>query len=505
MEMLPDDASNEVTAHVVIFPLPIQGPVNCMLKLAEFILSLSQTAVAVTFLNTEFIQHRLDLHSPAAARLARFGSRFGFATVPDGFGSFENPRGALQIADITNFLGVQAQTAGSRLRELLAYGLAGPGCKPVTCVIADGLFWFMADVANEIRVPLVYFDTISPCGLWTCLCVPKMLHAGDLPFPGDDMDAPVTSVPGMETYLRRRDLPTFCRDYDPNKPVAQLILKEAQHYSSAQGHILNTFDDLEGELLSHMHPLSPNLYTVGPLHLNLTTRLEQEQPESVDRPLSFSNSIWQEDRSCLTWLDAQPSKSVLFVSIGSLAFMTKDQLFEFWHGLLNSGTRFLWVRRPNSVIDVVDEAQLKISDEVLEGTKERGWIVKWAPQEEVLKHRAIGGFLTHSGWNSTLESIVEGVPMICWPFTFDQQVNSRLVSEVWNIGLDMKDTCSRHMVETMIKDLMDTRKDEFLSKVDCLAKLATHAVSPVGSSYNQLNRLIDDIQFKRFSIPSDAP
>ncbi|KAH9626343.1 hypothetical protein KSS87_023501 [Heliosperma pusillum] len=490
--------------HVVIFPLPIQGPVNCMLKLAELILTLSQATISVTFINSEFIQHLLELHSPAPARLSRFGPCFGFETVPDGLGSYENPHGGQQLADITNCLGDQAQATGSRLRELLVYGSTGPRRKPVTCVIADGFFWFMADVAKEIRVPLVYFETVSPCGLWTYLCLPKMLQAGDLPFPGDDIDALVRSVPGMETYLRRRDLPSFCRDYDPNDQVIQLMLKEAQYYSRAQGHILNTFDDLEGELLSHMRPLSPNMYTVGPLHLNLMTRLEQEQSKSVDSPLSFSNNIREEDRSCLTWLDAQPLISVLFVSIGSLAFMTKDQLVEFWHGLVNSGVGFLWVRRPNSVIDVVDEDQLEISDEVLAGTKERGLIVSWVPQETVLKHRAIGGFLTHSGWNSTLESIVEGVPMICWPFFVDQQVNSRLVSEVWKVGLDMKDTCNRVVIEKMVKDLMGTRKEEFLKKVDCMAKLAVEAVGPGGSSYNQLNRLVDDIKFKRFPMPSNA-
>ncbi|CAL9008137.1 unnamed protein product [Prunus brigantina] len=71
-----------------------------------------------------------------------------------------------------------------------------------------------------------------------------------------------------------------------------------------------------------------------------------------------------------------------------------------------------------------------------------GYMVGWAPQEEVLKHQAIGGFWTHSGWK-TLESIVAGVPMMCWSYFADQMVNSRLVSEVWKLGFDMKDTCDR--------------------------------------------------------------
>ncbi|TKY69965.1 7-deoxyloganetic acid glucosyltransferase [Spatholobus suberectus] len=89
-------------------------------------------------------------------------------------------------------------------------------------------------------------------------------------------------------------------------------------------------------------------------------------------------------------------------------------------------------------------------------------MVGWAPQEEVLAHKAIGGFLTHSGWNSTLESVVAGVPMICWPYFADQQINSRFVSEVWKLGLDMKDVCDRHVVEKMVNDLMVHRREEFL-------------------------------------------
>ncbi|KAK9684403.1 hypothetical protein RND81_10G207700 [Saponaria officinalis] len=489
------------TKNIVIFPLPIQGPVNCMLKLAELILTLTQRTT-ITFLTTHFIHHHLHLHSSAPSRLTRFGPRFRFETVSDGLGSYENPREGHQLVGMTNHLGTQAQEAGGRVREILM-GNGSDG--RVTCVIADGFFWFMVDVAKEIGVALFYFETVSPCGLWTYLCVPHMVRAGDLPFPDGNLDELITSVPGMETYLRRRDLPSFCRDYDPNNPSVQLFLKEAEHYSRAQGHILNTFDDLEPELLSQMRPSSPNLYTVGPLHLNLVTRLGRESSKITNLPFSFSNSLWQEDRTCFTWLDSLPNRSVLFVSIGSLALMTKDQLVEFWHGLVDSETRFLWVRRPNSVIDCPDDDQLDLSEEILEATRERGCIVRWVPQEEVLAHRAIGGFLTHSGWNSTLESVIAGVPMICYPFFVDQQVNSRLVSEVWKIGLDMKDTCSRVVIQAMIKDLMGTRKDEFSRRAEDLAKLAAKAVGEGGSSYDNLNRLIEDIECMRFSKLGNAP
>ncbi|KAL6977428.1 7-deoxyloganetic acid glucosyl transferase [Sarracenia purpurea var. burkii] len=121
-------------------------------------------------------------------------------------------------------------------------------------------------------------------------------------------------------------------------------------------------------------------------------------------------------------------------------------------------------------------------------------MVEWAPQEEILNHSSIGGFLTHSGWNSTLESIVAGVPMICWSYFADQTINSRFVSEVWKLGLDMKDTCDRNIIEMMVRDMMEVRKNEFLQSADRMAKLARNAVREGGSSYYNLDHLIEYIK-----------
>uniref|UniRef100_A0A803L8H1 Glycosyltransferase n=1 Tax=Chenopodium quinoa TaxID=63459 RepID=A0A803L8H1_CHEQI len=414
--------------HVVIFPLPIQAPVNCMLKLADLILSLSPAAVSVTFLTTDYIHHRLVLNSNAAARLVHYKPHFRFETVPDGLGPDEIPR---NVPLLTISLEAQAQTE---------------------------------EVAKELNVPLVYFDTISPCCLWTLLCIPNMLKAADLPFQ---------------------------------------VLKKVQNFPKAQGHIIDTFDKLEGDYFTHVRALCPNVYDIGPLHLNLKCRIQQETTKSI------SNSLWQEDRSCLAWLDAQPSKSVLFVSIGSIASLTKQQLMEIWYGLVNSKTRFLWVQRPGSIIELNGKIEmnqnLEIPEDVVEGTKARGCIVSWAPQEEVLAHGAIGGFLTHSGWNSTLESIATGVPMICWPFRIDQPANSRVVTELWKIGLDMnKDNCNRVVVEKLIKNLMETRRDELSKRAREMAKLAAQAVAKDGTSYHSLNRLIDDIVFMRFPLLNNS-
>ncbi|KAL6977429.1 7-deoxyloganetic acid glucosyl transferase, partial [Sarracenia purpurea var. burkii] len=181
------------------------------------------------------------------------------------------------------------------------------------------------------------------------------------------MDLLVKSVPGAENLLRRRDLPGFCRVDDVNDPRLQVIKTESRQTPRAQAVILNTFEDLESPILSHIRTHMPNLYTVGPLHSHLKKRLSDSKTTA---PSTVSGSFWEEDRSCISWLDVQPSRSVLYVSFGSITVVTREQLMEFWFGLVNSGQRFLWVIRPDSISGRDGESQTEA--ELLAATKERG-------------------------------------------------------------------------------------------------------------------------------------
>ena len=305
------------------------------------------------------------------------------------------------------------------------------------------------------------------------------------------MDELVKNVPGMSSFLRYRDLPSFCRGQDNSSCInlEQFFSDELHRNKNTNGIILNTFEDLEGPILTKIRSQYSKIYPIGPLHAHLKYRLGKENQALSN---NSSSSLWEVDQGCISWLDQKPNKSVVYVSFGSIATLTSDQLMEIWAGLVGSNYYFLWVIRPNVIFG--DGLDSPTPDELLEGTKKRGYIVKWAPQDEVLAHRAVGGFLTHSGWNSTLESIVAGVPMICWPYFADQPINSRFVSEIWKIGLDMKDTCDRVIVENMINDLMDRRKDELKKSMDQISHLANRSISKGGSSYSYLDHLIEDIK-----------
>ncbi|KAF3448078.1 hypothetical protein FNV43_RR08786 [Rhamnella rubrinervis] len=467
--------------RVLLFPFPDQGHVQPFLNLAEF---LSLAGVHVTFLSTHFIHDRLLLHSNVQSHFETY-TGFVWKTISDGLPD-NYPRLGEKGFEFFKSLHV---VTGKLLKDMLASGELGSDLSPsVTCIIADGvLAEFTNNIATELQIPIIFSQTSSACSLWASFSIPNLIENGELPIRGkEDMNKLVNGVPGMEGILRFRDLPSFCRVTDVRHPNLQGATRANQKCTQGQGLILNTFEELEEPILSHLRTHCSNIYPIGPTHTHLKLKLAKKEVSSPS-----SNSIFETDKNCITWLDSQPLKSVMYVSIGSVAIMTRDELVEFWYGLVNSRKRFLWVIRP----DLYKEAEdgKNVPEELLEETKKRGYVVGWAPQEEVLEHPAVGGFLTHSGWNSTMESLVAGVPMICWPRQADQPVNSRYVSEVWKIGLDMNDVSDRKVVEKMVNDVMVERKEELVNAADEMRKLAIKSVSEGGSSYCNLNRLIDDI------------
>ncbi|XP_021772697.1 7-deoxyloganetic acid glucosyltransferase-like [Chenopodium quinoa] len=476
------------TPHVLIFPLPVQGHVTPMLHLAEL---LCLAHLQVTFLNTNHNHQLLTQNTNIEARFSRYLG-FTFKTIPDDWPPQNRPRPQASNVNIMKILKAMVEGMAPRAEPLIRELLFGTTeTDKVTCFIIDGWLSFAYDLAKEAEVPVIAFRCSSACGNWSYFCIPQLIEAGEVPFKeNEEMDRIVCNVLGMESFLRYRDLPSFCRGKDKSScdDLRQYFMREVQQTKQAQFLILNTFEDLEGPILSQIRSQCSQVYPIGPLHAHLKYRLGKEET-----PLSnnSSSSLWEVDKSCTSWLDLKPDKSVIYVSFGSTTTFTADQLMELWAGLVQSKKYFLWVVRPNIIASSLDGP---IPEDLLEGTKKRGYKVKWAPQDEVLAHRAIGGFLTHSGWNSTLESIIAGVPMLCWPYFSDQQVNSRFVSQVWGIGLDMKDTCDRSIVEKMINEVMDEKKEELCRSMDNISQAAKRSIAEGGSSYSNLNHLIDEIQ-----------
>lgn len=170
----------EVVAHVLLFPLPIQSSVNTMLQLAEI---LCLKGIHVTFLNTEHNYQRLLRCTSVQSRFAQYSGLFQFKTIPDGLPE-DNPRTVDQFEEIIDSL---QSIAVPFLQEILLLGSTSTGGLPlpITCVIADGLFFYALNIAKERGIPFFYFETISPCTLWTYLCIPMLIESGEVPVLGN--------------------------------------------------------------------------------------------------------------------------------------------------------------------------------------------------------------------------------------------------------------------------------------------------------------------------------
>ena len=263
------------------------------------------------------------------------------------------------------------------------------------------------------------------------------------------------------------------------------VMVEAERASRASAVILNTFDALEKDVLDALSATLPPVYSIGPI---------QHFVEQVSdtRLKSMGSNLWKEETDCLEWLDSKEPDSVVYVNFGSVTVMTNQQFTEFAWGLANSKKTFLWIIRPDLVVG--DSALLP--PEFVKETKDRAMLASWCPQEQVLKHPAVGGFLTHSGWNSTSESICGGVPLICWPFFAEQQTNCHYSCIDWEIAMEIDNNVKRDEVEKLVRELMNGEKGNEMRKAAMKwKKLAEEATSPGGSSYDNLNKLLGDVMF----------
>jgi hypothetical protein len=283
--------------------------------------------------------------------------------------------------------------------------------------------------------------------------------------------------------IRLRDLPSFIQTTDPNDVIFKFVIEAVEGAPKASAIIVQTFDALEHEVLDALYPMFPRLYAIAPLQLLLN--------HSNNDPLkSIGYNLWVEETECLHWLNSKAPNSVLYVNFGSITVMPPQQLTEFGWGLANSKHPFLWVIRPDLV---VGESAI-LPPEFNVETKERGLIASWCPQEEVLNHSSIGGFLTHCGWNSTVESVTAGVPMLCCPFFADQQTNSKYTCNEWGIGMEIDNRANREEVAKTVRELMEGDKGKKMKKkVMEWKKLAEEATGPHGSSSINLNNLVNEV------------
>lgn len=192
---------------------------------------------------------------------------------------------------------------------------------------------------------------------------------------------------------------------------------------------------------------------------------------------------------CMEWLNNKPKGSVVYVSFGSLASLNEEQLEEVASGLKDCESYFLWVVRPSEETKLPKDFEKK---------SQKGLVVTWCSQLKVLAHESIGCFVTHCGWNSTLEALSLGVPIVAMPQWSDQATNAKFIVDVWKIGIrvpcDEKQVVRRNGMKDCILEIMDGEKGKIIkSNVMRLKALATSAVGVGGSSHQNITEFVNSL------------
>ena len=266
----------------------------------------------------------------------------------------------------------------------------------------------------------------------------------------------------------------------------------------SSGVVMNSFQELETLYIESFEQITgKKVWTVGPMCLC---------NQDINAMAARGNKASLDEAQCLRWLDLMKPGSVTFVSFGSLACTAPRQLVELGLGLEASKKPFVWVIKAGDKFPQVEEW---LAEGFEERVKDRGLIIRgWAPQVLILWHKAIGGFMTHCGWNSTIEGICAGIPMITWPHFAEQFVNERLVVDVLKTGVEVgvkavthwrqeqtEVTVTRDAVEKAVSKLMDDGEaaEEMRTRAKEFGVKARQALEEGGSSYNNINILIQEM------------
>ncbi|KAI3458082.1 hypothetical protein Pfo_014745 [Paulownia fortunei] len=357
----------------------------------------------------------------------------------------------------------------------------------ISAFIIDFFCTSALPIATELNIPTYYFITSGASVLAFFLYFPSIHNTTTKSFKDMNTLLHVPGIPAIPSSdMIKPMLDRETSDYNN-------FLDFALDLPNSAGIIVNTFESLESKPLKAIREgkcnpdgHTPPVFCVGPL-------------------------LATEDRhggvhDCLKWLDKQPSKSVVYLCFGSLGLFSVAQLKEIAVGLERSGYRFIWVvrsppsddKRKQFLPPPEPDLDSLLPAGFLDRTKDRGLVVKsWAPQVAVLNHESVGGFVTHSGWNSVLEAVCAGVPMVAWPLYAEQKFNRVVLVEDMKLALRMEAEdgfVAAEEVERRVRELMDTESEkgnEIRKVVEEKSVEARAAMSEGGSSIAALRKLVE--------------
>ncbi|KAL6343272.1 hypothetical protein AAG906_022188 [Vitis piasezkii] len=420
--------------HIMVLPFHSQGHINPMFQFSK---RLASKGLKVTLLITT---------SSISKSMHAQDSSINIEIICEGF----DQRKAESIEDSLERYRIAASQS---LVELIEQHSRSN--HPAKILVYDSILPWAQDVAERQGLHGASFFTQS------CAVSAIYYHFNQRAF-SSPLEGSVVALPSMPLF-HVNDLPSFISDKGSDAALLNLLLNQFSNFQKVKWILFNTFTKLEDEVMNWMDSQRP-VKTIGPT------------VPSIDYGLSlFKQNI----DTCITWLDTKEIGSVVYVSFGSVASLGEEQMEELAWGLKRSNSHFLWVVR---------ELKRKVPYNFVEETSGKGLVVSWCPQLKVLAHKAIGCFLTHCGWNSTLEALSLGVPMVAMPQFSDQTTNAKFIEDVWRVGVRVKE------IEMCIKEIMEgERGNEMKRNAERWKELAKEAVNEGGSSDKNIEEFVAEI------------
>ncbi|CAI9286881.1 unnamed protein product [Lactuca saligna] len=370
-------------------------------------------------------------------------------------------------------------------------GKFGPGnlsalirthCRKFACIINTPFMPWAADVAAEFALPCAMV-WIQPCTVYQIYnCFYNRLNE----FPTENNLDMIVNLPGLPS-LCAEELPSFVLPSNTFRSFDGILQEVFHNLHKVKWVLGNTFLELEKDVIRSLNDAGHSFLPVGPI---VPATLFGKE-DNIDGDLKGTNKFKSgNENDCLEWLDKQPPASVVYISFGSLLFSSDKQIESIVTGLKITKRPFLWVVK-------LPENQETQEFEILEEIKEQGLIVRWSPQTAVLSHPSVGCFLSHCGWNSLIESVTAGVPVIACPQWTDQPTNAKLVTDVWGIGVKLNKNLEsgnfngEEMAKCVEEIMTGPRSEEFRKNAAELKRAAYEAVADGGSSDKNIQLFVD--------------
>ncbi|CAI9109828.1 OLC1v1009734C1 [Oldenlandia corymbosa var. corymbosa] len=417
--------------HVLIVPFPAQGHVIPLMELAQRI---AKHGIRVTFVNTE-ITHKRILSSLADPEdLVALDDRICLVAIPDGLESDEERKIPGKLSEAIY------RVMPGKLEELIkTMNASSTEEDRVTCLIADQSLGWAQELASNLGIRRVAFLPAAAATLVLGFNIPRLIEDGIIDQDGTQLKEQVVQLaPGMPLMNSTEFVWACLGNSMMQKVIFQAMVQNNQVVKLADWLICNSTYDLEPGAFS----LAPEIVPIGPLLAS-------------NRLGNSAGQFCQEVSSCLNWLDKQPRRAVIYVAFGSSSVLSNEQLEELALGLELSNRPFLWVVPPGGTNSHSGAIEGILSRRMAS----QGEIVRWAPQQKVLSHPAVACFLSHCGWNSTVESVGNGVPVLCWPYFADQFTNQSYICDIWKVGLkfirDATGTIRGEEIKEKIDELLE--------------------------------------------------